>query len=67
MEISVKKGYLIVSNISGYTRFLADNELEHVNGIIKDLFDSIIPEYKKSLQISKFIGRCYFWACRKYC
>ena len=41
MSSEVKKGFLTVSDISGYTRFLAETELEHANGILKDLF--LIP------------------------
>ena len=44
-----KKRYPIVSDISGCTRFSLGNELEHANGIIKDLFDFILSEFKKSV------------------
>ena len=50
----------IVSDISGCTRFLEGNELEYANGIMKDLFDSMILEFKKSVQISKFMGNTVF-------
>lgn len=60
MSSEVKNGFLIVADISGYTRFLAETELEHANGIVKDLFDSMIPEFKKSVTISKFMGDAIF-------
>ena len=60
MSSEVKKGFLTVADISGYTRFLAETELEHANGILKDLFDSMIPEFKKSVTISKFMGDAIF-------
>ena len=60
MSSEVKNGFLVVADISGYTRFLAETELEHANGIVKDLFDSMIPEFKKSVTISKFMGDAIF-------
>tara|TARA_B100000029_G_scaffold43439_4_gene40270 strand:- start:50 stop:1171 length:1122 start_codon:yes stop_codon:yes gene_type:complete len=60
MNSEVKNGFLVVADISGYTRFLAETELEHANGIVKDLFDSMIPEFKKSVTISKFMGDAIF-------
>ena len=60
MSSEIKKGFLVVADISGYTRFLADTELEHANGIIKDLFDAIVPEFNKSVTISKFMGDAIF-------
>ena len=50
----------IVSDIFGCTRILVGNELKHADGIIKDLFDSMILEFKKSVQISKFMGNTVF-------
>ena len=55
-----KKRLPIVSDISGCTRILVGNELEHADGIIKDLFDSMISEFKKSVQKSKFMGDAVF-------
>ena len=60
MNSKLRKGFLTVADISGYTRFLAETELEHANGIIKDLFNSMIPEFKKSVTISKFMGDAIF-------
>jgi hypothetical protein len=45
MSSKAEKGFLVVADISGYTRFLAETELEHANGIVKDLFDSMIPTF----------------------
>ena len=35
-------GHLVIADISGYTRFLTDNELEHANGIIGELLNTVI-------------------------
>ena len=55
-----RKGFLVVADISGYTRFLADTELEHANGILKDLFDAIVPVFENSVEISNFMGDAIF-------
>ena len=60
MSSKAEKGFLVVADISGYTRFLAETELEHANGIVKDLFDSMIPTFKNSVTISKFMGDAIF-------
>ena len=60
MSAKARSGFLVVADVSGYTRFLADTELEHANGIIKDLFDAIIPCFEKSVEISKFMGDAIF-------
>ena len=60
MNSEVKNGFLVVADISGYTRFLAETELEHANGIVKDLFNSMIPEFERSVTISKFMGDAIF-------
>ena len=60
MSSKAEKVFLVVADISGYTRFLAETELEHANGIVKDLFDSMIPTFKNSVTISKFMGDAIF-------
>ena len=60
MTSKAEKGFLIVADISGYTRFLAETELDHANGIVKDLFDSKITTFKNSVTISKFMGDAIF-------
>lgn len=60
MSSKAENGFLVVADISGYTRFLAETELEHANGIVKDLFDSMIPTFKNSVTISKFMGDAIF-------
>ena len=60
MLSEARKGFLVVADISGYTRFLADTELEHANGILKDLFDAIVPVFENSVEISNFMGDAIF-------
>ena len=60
MLSEAKKGFLVVADISGYTRFLADTELEHASGILRDLFNAIVPIFEKSVVISNFMGDAIF-------
>lgn len=57
-----EKGYLVISDISGYTAFLTQSELEHAEGIMKGLFDTLVKEMKSPLVISKLEGDAIF-AC----
>ena len=37
----VESGYLLLADISGYTAFLAQTELEHANEILSDLLETV--------------------------
>lgn len=52
----VKKGYFIITDISGYTAFLAQSELEHAQEIITTLFDTQLEQIKPPLIVSNFQG-----------
>jgi hypothetical protein len=51
---------LVIADISGYTRFLTDSELEHGNGIIADLLNSIIDATTAPLALSSIEGDAVF-------
>jgi len=55
-----EKGYLLITDISGYTSFLTQVELEHAEGIMKSLFDTLVKEMKSPLTISKLEGDAIF-------
>ena len=55
-----EKGYLLITDISGYTAFLTQVELEHAEGIMKSLFDTLVKEMKSPLTISKLEGDAIF-------
>ena len=40
--MDIQKGYLFISDISGYTQFLMQSELDHAKEILDALFDSIL-------------------------
>ena len=50
------RGYFVISDISGYTQFLTQSELEHAKGILEALFKAIIARIEAPLAISNFQG-----------
>ena len=54
------KGHLIVADISGYTRFLTESELEHANGIIGELLTAILETIHAPLTVSRIEGDAVF-------
>ena len=51
-----ERGYLVIADITGYTAFLSDSELEHAEGSLKDLLDLIIEQTRPPLVISRLEG-----------
>ncbi|HKI59570.1 MAG TPA: DUF2652 domain-containing protein [Mariprofundaceae bacterium] len=52
----VTKGYLLITDISGYTSFLTGHELDHAQHIIEALFKSQLEVIQPPLKISNFQG-----------
>ena len=50
------RGHLVIADISGYTQFLTDTELEHANGIIAELLNAIINTVHAPLRVSSVQG-----------
>jgi hypothetical protein len=55
-----ENGYLVIADISGYTAFLTQAELEHAGGIMKSLFDTLEKNMQSPLVISKLEGDAIF-------
>lgn len=55
-----KHGYLVLADISGYTSYLANVELEHANEILTSLLEVIVENFKTILTISKLEGDAVF-------
>ena len=55
-----KKGYFILTDISGYTEFLTESELEHAHETLQSLFDAQLANIKFPLKISGFRGDAIF-------
>jgi len=50
--MDIQKGYLFISDISGYTQFLTQSELDHAKEILDALFDSILHHLNPPIVIS---------------
>lgn len=51
-----RRGYLVIADITGYTRFLTGSELEHAQGILEGLFEALIERLKSPLVLSHIQG-----------
>lgn len=54
------QGHLVIADISGYTQFLTDSELDHANGILADLLNSIVGALQVPLAVSSIEGDAVF-------
>lgn len=55
-----RSGYLLLADISGYTAFLNDSELEHARDTLSDLLGLMIDHTRPPLTISKLEGDAVF-------
>ena len=58
--MGVKKGIFIIADITGYTAFLTQSELEHAQEILNTLFNTLLENIKPPLEISNFQGDAIF-------
>lgn len=56
----VETGYLVIADVTGYTRFLTGSELDHAEGILADLFEVILARLKSPLALSNIQGDAFF-------
>ncbi|MFH1183539.1 MAG: DUF2652 domain-containing protein [Chloroflexota bacterium] len=56
----VERGYMLLADISGYTAFLTQTELEHAHEILTDLLETIVQRVKSLLTVHKIEGDCIF-------
>ena len=54
------RGHLVIADISGYTQFLTESELEHAHGIITDLLNAVISVIHAPLTVSSVEGDAVF-------
>jgi len=54
------RGHLVIADISGYTQFLTDNELDHAHGIIGELLNGVIAAIQAPLTVSTVEGDAVF-------
>ena len=50
---AVQQGYMVLADISGYTSFLTQTELDHAHEILSDLLETILGRLKPLLTIHK--------------
>jgi hypothetical protein len=53
-------GYLLLSDITGYTAFLTGSELDHANAILKSLFETLLARHTPPLRVTKLEGDAIF-------
>jgi hypothetical protein len=60
MERKTQTGYLVLADISGYTSFVAQTEIEHADMALSFLLETIIEKLSNLLTISKLEGDAVF-------
>jgi len=60
MKSSIEQGYLVLADISGYTSFMQDTELDHGPNIIHNLITLIIDELTPTLRLAEVEGDAVF-------
>jgi hypothetical protein len=49
-------GYLLIADITGYTAYLSQSELEHAQGVLTSLLEVLLGETKPPLVLSRLAG-----------
>ena len=60
MERKMQTGYLVLADISGYTSFVAQTEIEHAGMALSFLLETIVEQLASRLTISKLEGDAVF-------
>lgn len=60
MERKTQTGYLVLADISGYTSFVAQTEIEHADIALSYLLETIVEKLGNLLTISKLEGDAVF-------
>lgn len=58
--MTTQSGHLILADISGYTAFVADTELEHSREILNELLETLVRCLAQHLQIGQIEGDAIF-------
>jgi len=64
MERKTQTGYLLLADISGYTSFVAQTEIEHAHIALSYLLETIVETLSACLTISKLEGDAVFCYCK---
>ena len=57
---SPSRGILLIADITGYTTFLKESELEHAHGVLSDLLSVLVEGTRPPLAISRLEGDAVF-------
>jgi Protein of unknown function (DUF2652) len=57
---AAETGCLVIADISGYTQYLRDTELEHAQDVLADLMETVVGGLRPSLRVSKLEGDAAF-------
>jgi uncharacterized protein YndB with AHSA1/START domain len=57
---SASEGCLLIADVSGYTTYLVDTELEHAQDVLADLIETILASLQPTLQIAELEGDAVF-------
>ena len=49
-------GFLLIADITGYTMYLSESELEHAHGTLTDLLEILVDHTRPPLQVSGLTG-----------
>lgn len=60
MDPSITRGYLVLADITGYTSFVASNELEHAQGILNNLLTMVVKQMTPALTLAEIEGDAVF-------
>lgn len=60
MERKTQTGYLVLADISGYTSFVAQTEIEHADIALSFLLETILEKFSSLLTIAKLEGDAVF-------
>jgi len=60
MASNVERGYLVLADISGFTSFIAESELDHSQVILSDILKLIIRNFTPTLTIAEVEGDAVF-------
>jgi hypothetical protein len=59
-ELRVQRGYLVLADLSGFTRFVASTELEHAQGILSNLLRLLCTRLTPTLSLAEVEGDALF-------
>lgn len=60
MASTIQRGYFVLADISGYTSFMASNELDHVQGILSNIITLLIRQLTPTLALAEVEGDAVF-------